>query len=81
MVWGRKKTQPAADTPRWNQDDYHQEFAGTLKAQIAAGVVDLQRFFELHPQFLRMWELPGGIPASLPDPRRRGPAPARLSSP
>ena len=26
MVWGRKKTPPAVDKPRWNQDDYHKEF-------------------------------------------------------
>ena len=43
MVWGRKKSQPAADTPRWNQDDYHQEFAGQLKAQIEAGVAPWQK--------------------------------------
>ena len=33
MVWGRKKSQPAADKPRWNQDDYHKEFAGQLEEQ------------------------------------------------
>ena len=43
MVWGRKKSQPAADTPRWNQDDYHTEFAGQLKAQIEAGVAPWQK--------------------------------------
>ena len=37
MVWGRKKTPPAVDKPRWNQDDYHKEFAGKLKEQIEAG--------------------------------------------
>ena len=41
MAWGRKK--PAADKPRWNQDDYHQEFAATLKAQIAQGVAPWQK--------------------------------------
>ena len=41
MAWGKKK--PPADTPRWNQDDYHQEFAGTLKEQIAAGVAPWQK--------------------------------------
>ena len=41
MAWGRKK--PAADKPRWNQDDYHQEFAGKLKEQIAAGVAPWQK--------------------------------------
>ena len=38
---GQKK--PPADTPRWNQDDYHKEFAGTLKEQIAAGVAPWQK--------------------------------------
>ena len=41
MAWGRKK--PAADTPRWNQDDYHKEFAGKLKEQIEAGVAPWQK--------------------------------------
>ena len=41
MAWGRKK--PAADKPRWNQDDYHQEFAAALKAQIAQGVAPWQQ--------------------------------------
>ena len=41
MAWGRKK--PAADKPRWNQDDYHKEFAATLKAQIAQGVAPWQK--------------------------------------
>ena len=41
MAWGKKK--PPADTPRWNQDDYHQEFAAALKAQIAAGVAPWQK--------------------------------------
>ena len=43
MVWGRKKSQPAADTPRWNQDDYHKEFAGKLKEQIERGVAPWQK--------------------------------------
>ena len=37
MVWGRKKSQPAADKPRCNQDDYHKEFTGQLKEQIEQG--------------------------------------------
>ena len=41
MPWGRRT--PPADTPRWNQDDYHKEFAGTLKEQIAAGVAPWQK--------------------------------------
>ena len=41
MAWGRKK--PPADKPRWNQDDYHREFAGQLKAQIAQGVAPWQQ--------------------------------------
>ena len=41
MAWGKKK--PPADTPRWNQDDYHQDFAGKLKEQIAAGVAPWQK--------------------------------------
>ena len=43
MGWGRKKTQPAVDKPRWNQDDYHKEFAGQLKAQIEQGVAPWQK--------------------------------------
>ena len=43
MVWGRKKTPPAVDKPRWNQDDYHKEFAGKLKEQIEAGVAPWQK--------------------------------------
>ncbi len=43
MVWGRKKAHPPADKPRWNQDDYHREFAGKLKAQIAHGVAPWQK--------------------------------------
>ena len=43
MGWGRKKSQPAADKPRWNQDDYHREFAGQLKEQIARGVAPWQK--------------------------------------
>ena len=34
----QKKSPPAADKPRWNQDDYHKEFAGKLKEQIEQGV-------------------------------------------
>ena len=41
MPWGRRK--PPADTPRWNQDDYHKAFAGTLKEQIAQGVAPWQK--------------------------------------
>ena len=41
MPWGRRT--PPADTPRWNQDDYHKEFAGTLKEQIAQGVAPWQK--------------------------------------
>ena len=41
MPWGRRK--PPADTPRWNQDDYHREFSGTLKEQIAQGVAPWQK--------------------------------------
>ena len=43
MVWGRKKSQPTADKPRWNQDDYHKEFAGKLKEQIEQGVAPWQK--------------------------------------
>ena len=43
MAWGRKKTPPSAEKPRWNQDDYHKDFAGTLKEQIAAGVAPWQK--------------------------------------
>ena len=43
MVWGRKKSQPPADKPRWNQDDYHKEFAGKLKEQIEAGNAPWQK--------------------------------------
>ena len=43
MGWGRKKTQPAVDKPRWNQDDYHKEFAGQLKEQIEQGVAPWQK--------------------------------------
>ena len=43
MGWGRKKTQPAVDKPLWNQDDYHKEFAGQLKAQIEQGVAPWQK--------------------------------------
>ena len=41
MGWGKKK--PPADTPRWNQDDYHKDFAGKLKEQIAQGVAPWQK--------------------------------------
>ena len=41
MAWGKKR--PPADKPRWNQDDYHKEFAGKLKEQIAAGVAPWQK--------------------------------------
>ena len=41
MRWGTQK--PPAETPRWNQDDYHQEFAAKLKEQIAAGVAPWQK--------------------------------------
>ena len=43
MGWGRKKTPAAVDTPRWNQDDYHNDFAGKLKEQIAQGVAPWQK--------------------------------------
>ena len=43
MGWGRKKPPPSAEKPRWNQDDYHKDFAGTLKEQIAAGVAPWQK--------------------------------------
>ena len=43
MVWGRKKTPPPVDKPRWNQDDYHKEFAGQLKEQIERGVAPWQK--------------------------------------
>ena len=41
MAWGKRK--PPADTPRWNQDDYHREFAVTLKEQITQGVAPWQK--------------------------------------
>ena len=41
MAWGRKHT--AAQTPAWNQDDYHTEFAGKLKEQIEQGVAPWQK--------------------------------------
>ena len=41
MPWGKKK--PPADKPRWNQNDYHKEFAGKLKEQIAQGVAPWQK--------------------------------------
>ena len=41
MAWGRKHT--AAQTPAWSQDDYHAEFAGKLKEQIAQGVAPWQK--------------------------------------
>ena len=42
MAWGRKK-KPPTDTPRWNQDDYHKEFAGTLETQIKQGCAPWQK--------------------------------------
>ena len=44
MAWGKRK--PPADTPRWNQDDYHREFAVTLKEQITQGVAPWQKPWE-----------------------------------
>ena len=41
MAWGRKHT--AAQTPAWNQDDYHKAFAGKLKEQIEQGVAPWQK--------------------------------------
>ena len=41
MAWGKKR--PPADKPRWNQDDYHRDFASKLKAQIAQGVAPWQK--------------------------------------
>ena len=41
MAWGRKHT--AAQTPAWNQDDYHAAFAGKLKEQIEQGVAPWQK--------------------------------------
>ena len=41
MPWGRRK--PPTDKPRWNQDDYHKEFAGKLKEQIEAGNAPWQK--------------------------------------
>ena len=38
MAWGRTSKKPA-----WSQDDYHHEFAGTLRAQIEAGVAPWQK--------------------------------------
>ncbi len=38
MAWGRKSKKPV-----WSQDDYHHEFAGTLRAQIEAGVAPWQK--------------------------------------
>ena len=40
MAWGRRT--PSAQTPAWNQDDYHKEFAGKLKEQIEQGVAPWQ---------------------------------------
>ena len=37
MAWGTSKK------PAWSQDDYHHEFAGTLRAQIEAGVAPWQK--------------------------------------
>ena len=41
MPWGRRR--PPADKPRWNQDEYHKEFAAKLKEQIAEGVAPWQK--------------------------------------
>ena len=41
MAWGRRT--PSAQTPAWNQDDYHKEFAGKLKEQIEQGVAPWQK--------------------------------------
>ena len=41
MAWGRRT--PSAQTPAWNQDDYHTAFAGKLKEQIAQGVAPWQK--------------------------------------
>ena len=40
MAWGRSKS---AQTPAWNQDDYHKEFASKLKEQIEQGVAPWQK--------------------------------------
>ena len=40
MAWGRSKS---AQTPAWDQDDYHKEFAGKLKEQIEQGVAPWQK--------------------------------------
>ena len=40
MAWGRSKS---AQTPAWNQDDYHKAFAGKLKEQIEQGVAPWQK--------------------------------------
>ena len=41
MGWDRKHSSP--DKPRWNQDDYHKDFAGKIKAQIEQGVAPWQK--------------------------------------
>ena len=41
MAWGRRT--PSAQTPAWNQDDYHTAFAGKLKEQIERGVAPWQK--------------------------------------
>ena len=41
MVWDRKHSSP--DKPRWNQDDYHKDFVGKIKAQIEQGVAPWQK--------------------------------------
>ena len=41
MAWGRRT--PSAQTPAWNQDDYHKAFAGKLKEQIEQGVALWQK--------------------------------------
>ena len=40
MAWGRSKS---AQTPAWNQDDYHTAFTGKLKEQIEQGVAPWQK--------------------------------------
>ena len=41
MAWGRRT--PSAQTPAWNQHDYHTAFAGKLKEQIEQGVAPWQK--------------------------------------
>ena len=58
---GSKK--PPADKPRWNQDDYHKEFAGQLKAQIEQAVALLKRRRKAKELILGVW-LQGGAYAA-----------------